>query len=89
MKRIERTTQFKKDFKRYRNNTDKVKKLLEVVRMLEKELPLPERMRPHMLSGDYEGCMECHIEGDYLLIWIDASSDVIRLLRLGSHSTLF
>ena len=89
MKIIERTTQFKKDFKRYRNNPDKVAELMEVVRMLQKEQPLPKKMRPHMLTGNYEGCMECHIEGDYLLIWIDASADIIRLLRLGSHSALF
>ena len=40
-----------------------------------------------MLKGQYKGCMECHIEGDFLLIWID--EDAISLVRLGSHSELF
>lgn len=40
-----------------------------------------------MLKGQYKGCMECHIEGDYLLIWADG--DVIDLLRIGTHSELF
>jgi mRNA interferase YafQ len=31
--------------------------------------------------------MECHIEGDFLLIWIDG--EIIDLLRIGSHSELF
>jgi len=26
---------------------------------------------PHMLKGDYQGCMECHVENDFLLVWID------------------
>ena len=40
-----------------------------------------------MLSGDYKGCMECHVENDLLLIWIDG--DIINLVRIGSHSELF
>ena len=33
--------------------------------------------------------MECHIKGDFLLIWIDEETDDVDLLRLGSHSELF
>ena len=46
-------------------------------------------MKPHKLHGIYEGCMECHIEDDYLLIWIDETTDTIKLLRLGTHHELF
>lgn len=42
-----------------------------------------------MLINDYSGCMECHIQGDFLLIWIDHITDEIDLVRLGSHSELF
>lgn len=42
-----------------------------------------------MLKGDYKGCMECHVEGDFLLIWIDENENQIGVLRLGSHSELF
>lgn len=41
-----------------------------------------------MLKGEYMGCMECHIEGDFLLIWVDAETGIIEVLRLGSHSEL-
>ena len=44
-------------------------------------------MKKNMLKGEYKGCMECHIEGDFLLIWIDG--EIIDLLRIGSHSELF
>lgn len=89
MKHIERTTQFKKDLKKYLNNPKAIAKLLEVVRLLEYELPIPATMRPHKLSGNYLGCMECHVANDFLLVWIDEKRNVIRLLRVGSHSELF
>lgn len=89
MKTIHYSTQFRKDFKRYRNRPRKLEKLLQVVKMLENEIPIPFEMKPHLLTGNYAGCMECHIEGDYLLIWMDETEEVIKLLRLGSHSELF
>ena len=33
--------------------------------------------------------MECHIEGDFLLIWVDEVNNIIELVRLGSHAELF
>lgn len=89
MKIVRFSSQFKKDFKRFRNQPRKVERLLQVVRMLENEEPIPQEMKPHMLTGNYSGCMECHIENDYLLIWMDEAEQVIKLLRLGSHSELF
>ena len=32
--------------------------------------------------------MECHIESDFLLIWIDEQNGIVELVRLGSHSEL-
>ena len=77
MKKLQPTTQYKKDYKKYRNNPKKVEALKEVLKML------------HMLLGEYKDCMECHIGGDFLLIWIDEETDTIELVRLGSHSELF
>ncbi len=89
MKNLKPSTQYKKDLKRIRNNPKKAAALLEVLRMLENEIPIPKFYRPHMLSHDYAGCMECHIEGDFLLIWFDEETLDIDLVRLGSHSELF
>lgn len=41
------------------------------------------------MGGGKCGHMECHIENDFLLIWLDLDSDEISLVRLGSHSELF
>jgi mRNA interferase YafQ len=89
MKTLHYGTQYKKDFKRYRNQPEKLQKLLEVLIMLENEEELPKELQSHKLAGQYRDCMECHIEGDFLLIWLDEYSDIIEILRLGSHSELF
>lgn len=89
MKRLRQTGQFKKNLKRYANRPGKIQKLSEVLTLLKSDVRLPDKYKAHLLTGDYTGCMECHIEGDFLLIWIDETSDTIGLLRLGSHSDLF
>ena len=89
MKIIRRSSKFKKDVKRFLSNERKMNALLEVVRMLENELPLPLSLKPHMLESKWKGYMECHVENDFLLIWIDETTDTIKLVRLGSHSDLF
>lgn len=89
MKRLFPSTQYKKDYKRYRNNAHKKAALKDFLRILENEQPIPPKYNPHMLVGNYQGCMECHIEEDFLLIWIDEVNDIIELVRLGAHSELF
>lgn len=89
MKTLIQSTQYKKDLKRIRNNPKKALALLDILSKLENEQPIPAENNPHMLTGDFEGCMECHIQGDFLLIWIDPNTDEINLVRLGSHSELF
>lgn len=89
MKELRYTGQFKKDLKRFLNQPKKLKALNEVLDMLKKEVTLPKKFRQHALHGEYSGCMECHIEGDFLLIWYDEETNTIALYRLGSHSELF
>lgn len=89
MKQIHLSSQYKRDFKKYRNDRLKVAKILEVVRILERGETLPPSYRAHKLVGGYAGCLECHVESDLLLILIDEEEQIIRLVRLGSHSELF
>lgn len=89
MKKLKPSTQYKKDYKKFRNNPKKLEKLFKILELLQKELPIPEENKPHKLKGQYAGYMECHIEGDFLLIWFDPETDEIDLVRLGSHSELF
>lgn len=86
-KKLHPTSQFKKDFKRIRLFPEKVEAFRYIADMLIQNASIPKEFKPHMLSGDYKGCMECHVENDLLLIWIDG--DIIDLVRIGSHSELF
>lgn len=87
MRKVKSGGQFRKDLKRYRNDAAKLANLFYIVGFLERGENIPKEFKPHMLSGDYAGHMECHVENDFLLIWID--DEVVKLVRLGSHSELF
>ena len=83
---ILRSTHFRKDFKRIRNDLPKVEALFRIVKHLEAGEPIPAENLPHMLKGNLKGIWECHVLNDVLLLWIDEDTNTIRLLRLGSHS---
>ena len=83
------SSRFKKDLKHYKGQTSKIVALKEVLRQLEEKGTVESSYNPHMLAGNYKGCMECHVQNNFLLIWIDESNRTISLVRLGSHSELF
>lgn len=89
MKKIRYSTQFRKDFKRYKNDIEKLEALRTIAKLFEEGKPVPAEYFPHRLSGKYKGFMECHIESDYLLIWYNESQQTVVFERLGSHSELF
>ena len=89
MKTLRPTTQYKKDLKRYKNQPKKLAALRKVLLMLKNEQRIPNEYYPHTLQGNYKDCMECHIQGDFLLIWFDPNNSIVELVRLGSHSELF
>ncbi len=82
-------TKFKKDLKRYQHKPSKAKALQTVLKHLKQSGTVPAEYKPHVLSGKFKGYMECHIEDDFLLIWIDETTNTIKLVRLGSHHELF
>lgn len=89
MKTLKLTSQFKKDLKRIQNNPKKISSLEKVLKLLKETDTLPQEYSPHWLTGNYKGYMECHVESDLLLIWLDENKNLIKLIRLGSHSELF
>ena len=50
MKKLQPTTQYKKDLKRYKNNPQKLADLKEVLKRLQNEQPIPADYLPHPLS---------------------------------------
>ena len=91
MRTIERTGQFKRDYKReskgqHRNVLDE--SLLAVLNLLLADKPLPAKYRDHPLAGDWADHRDCHIKPDLLLIYRPPDAHTLQLVRLGSHSEL-
>jgi mRNA interferase YafQ len=92
MRTIERTTAFKKDFKREMKGKHKkgLQVLLaDVVQLLADDEPLPASNRDHSLAGEWVGFRDCHLKPDLVLIYSLPDADRLQLARLGSHSELF
>lgn len=89
MNTLKLTSQFKKDLKRYKHKKDVIDKLEVILKLLAQGLPIPDENRPYLLTGNYKGYMECHVENDTLLIWFDQKTGIIKLVRFGTHSELF
>jgi mRNA interferase YafQ len=93
MRTTERSTAFKRDYKRSkaspRHSKDIESVLSAVVVLLLSDQVLPGNVRDHVLSGDWAGYRECHLKPDLLLIYRKPDGTTLRLARLGSHSELF
>lgn len=88
MRTVSRTNRFKKDYKRAVKRGKNVGKLLEVVEHLARGEKLEARFHDHSLGGEYEDCRECHIEPNWLLIYMMTEKELV-LIRTGSHADLF
>lgn len=85
---LEYTTQMKRDLKLAKRRGKDISKLRTVTDHLQAEKPLPEKYRNHKLSGNYKDHWECHIEPDWLLVYLPVPG-VIFLVRTGTHTDLF
>jgi len=91
MREIERTSRFKRDYKREargRHRSTLAEILAVLLRLLANDAPLPERYRDHALSGEWSGYRDCHLRPDLVLIYEKPDAETLRLIRLGSHSEL-
>lgn len=85
-------SRFKKDLKRAiknpKQNTDLLKQLINCELMTTGTVP--DKYKPHLLTGNWTPHMECHIQADFLLIWdVNWSTNELILTRCGSHTELF
>ena len=91
---VDYTTKFKKSVElSYRRNLD-LELLETVIKILSEKGTLPELYLPHPLQGykkkANETIMECHIQSDWLLVWLQNNNELTLLLAdTGTHSDLF
>ncbi len=90
---VEASGQFKKDLKRIkRRSKAQIDLIKDVVKLLAKHGTggIPQKMKPHKLTGNYKGNWECHLLPDLLIIWFQIDDKgIIRLVRAGTHFDLF
>lgn len=82
------TKQFERDTKRMQKRGKNLDKLKILIRSIAPEEPLDIIHRDHMLIGNWKGRRQCHIESDWLLIYMLESNRVV-FERTGTHSELF
>ena len=93
-RRSDRTRKFKQDWKRLqRSGRYPMEELKTVMRLLiENAGPLPVEYLDHPLQGDWRDHRDCHIRGDWLLIYrinkLDGGEKIV-FVRTGTHSELF
>jgi len=87
---IRRTAQFKKEYKKSKNQGKDISLLLNIINMLANDEPLPEKYKDHALLGKWKDFRECHIAPDWLLVYkkIDKDKLLLTLTRITSHSEL-
>ena len=84
------TGKFKKSLKLARKRGLDLSLLENVVTMLQNNISLEEKYRDHELKGKYRGFRECHIQPDWLLIYLKEDGILtLTLVDTGTHADLF
>ena len=84
------TKSFFKDWERLsRAGRHNMRQLKEAMLLLiANDGPLGAGWQDHPLKGEWADCRECHIGGDFLLIY-QVSGNAINFIRAGTHAELF
>ena len=88
MLEVKQTAQFKRDLRLCAKRQYNLDLLAVSVDILRIPAPLPPQYRDHSLSGNWLNHQECHIQGDWLLIYRVVGNTIV-LYRTGSHADLF
>lgn len=84
------TGQFKKSLKLAVKRGLDITLLTAVIDELQENGIIDNKYDPHPLKGNYKGCMECHIQSDWLLIWKQDDKKLeLIMIDIGTHSDLF
>jgi mRNA interferase YafQ len=88
MRSVVLKNQFRRDFGRWIEGTPVESDLRAVMERIACGAPLDPRHRDHPLQGGWQGCRDCHIRGDVVLIY-SLPPGLVVFHRVSSHSELF
>jgi len=58
--------------------------------LIANDAPLPPEYKDHELAGEWADHRECHIGGDFLLVYtIDQQKNLVVFVASGTHAELF
>lgn len=81
---------FKKGLKSAKKRGLDISLLNSVIDKLLQKIPLEEKYQDHSLKGNWDGFRECHIQPDWLLIYlIEDDILTLTLVDTGTHADLF
>ena len=90
MLKIVFTNKMKRDVKLMKKRGKDISKLTAALSLLASSAPMPPKYRDHQLSGQLSDFRECHIEGDWLLIYqIFEDMLILSASTTGTHADLF
>lgn len=85
-----KTSRFKAGVKLARKRGLDISLLEDVIEKLRLDQPLEAKHHNHELSGNFKGVWECHIQPDWLLLYLkDDGVLVLTLVDTGTHSDIF
>jgi len=84
------TREFRKDWQRltHSGRYDMTRLKEAMLLLIAGDAPLGAEWRDHPLKGDWSDHRECHIGGDFLLIY-QIDGERLNLVRTGTHADLF
>lgn len=88
MLKIAYRTKFKDELKKQKKRGKNLQTFFDVAEKLANEEPLDPKYRNHKLTGNFKDRWECHLEPDWLLIYLKTDEEIF-FERTGTHSDLF
>ncbi len=90
MYQVKFTTTFKKSYKRAMKRGLDISILESVIDTLRQGKELDKKYKAHALKGNFKGFHECHLQADWLLIYL-IEEDILTLTiaDTGTHSDIF
>ncbi len=87
---IQASTKFRRDIRRCKKQHKDMQLFKDINALLVAGKSLPAKNKDHVLTGNWRGHRECHIEPDWLLIYkVNETEKILEYARTGSHSELF
>jgi len=84
------TNKMKRDVKLMKKRGKDISKLTAALSLLASGKPMPPEYRDHQLLGNFNDFRECHIEGNWLLMYqIFKDKLILSASGTGTHSDLF